>query len=464
MDPKLYLYYQELKERGLSAEQENLIQAEINFPGTHFPEPNPGELKLHSTDKPSLNPMDLYSWNDLNALHRNPPPVYSYVTALRSLDDLLKRDKQREEDNFPRKVRVGRLVKPGKGGKNNVIIVPTTVEEKFIHDSSFGKEEEETMGGAGEGEEGDILGEQPIRPEDGQDSSGPGEGEGGAHEIESSAYDLGKILSEQFQLPNIKDKGKKRSLTRYTYDMTDKNRGFGQILDKKATLRKVLETNIALGNVPDYCNIDPTRFLIAPSDKVYRILSREKDYESQAVVFFLRDYSGSMSGKPTSLIVAQHVLIYSWLVYQYSMQIESRFILHDTEAKEVPDFYTYYNSKVAGGTKVSSAYKLVNEIVEKDNLAQNYNIYVFHGTDGDDWDTDGKEAVPLLDKMTTYANRIGITIAERGYGSKKESEVEKYIKKSNLLTQKPKLIRMDILQENADEPRLIEGIKHLLSE
>lgn len=464
MDPKLYLYYQELKERGLSAEQENLIQAEMNFSGTHFPEPDHADSNLNGMEKASLNPVDLYSWNDLNALHRNPPPVYSYVTALRSLDDLLKRDKQREEDNFPRKVRVGRLVKPGKGGKNNVIIVPTTVEEKFIHDSSFGKEEEETMGGAGEGEEGDILGEQPIRPEDGQDSSGPGEGEGGAHEIESSAYDLGKILSEQFQLPNIKDKGKKRSLTRYTYDMTDKNRGFGQILDKKATLRKVLETNIALGNVPDYSNIDPTRFLIAPSDKVYRILSREKDYESQAVVFFLRDYSGSMSGKPTSLIVAQHVLIYSWLVYQYSMQIESRFILHDTEAKEVPDFYTYYNSKVAGGTKVSSAYKLVNEIVEKDNLARNYNIYIFHGTDGDDWDTDGKEAVPLLDKMTTYANRIGITIAERAYGSKKESEVEKYIKKSNLLTQKPKLIRMDILQENADEPRLIEGIKHLLSE
>ncbi|MBA4367254.1 MAG: hypothetical protein C0403_06405 [Desulfobacterium sp.] len=464
MDPKLYIYYQELKERGLSAEQENLIREEMNFPGTHSPEPNPGELNLHRTGKPAFNPVDLYSWNDLTVLHRNPPPVYSYVTALRSLDDLLKRDKQREEDNFPRKVRVGRLVKPGKGGKNNVIIVPTTVEEKFIHDSSFGKEEEETMGGAGEGEEGDILGEQPIRPEDGQDSSGPGEGEGGAHEIESSAYDLGKILSEQFELPNIKDKGKKRSLTRYTYDMTDKNRGFGQILDKKATLRKVLETNIALGNVPDYCNIDPTRFIIAPSDKVYRILSREKDYESQAVVFFLRDYSGSMSGKPTSLIVAQHVLIYSWLVYQYSMQVESRFILHDTEAREVPDFYTYYNSKVAGGTKVSSAYKLVNEIVEKDNLARNYNIYVFHGTDGDDWDTDGKEAIPLLDKMTTYANRIGITIAERAYGSKKESEVEKYIKKSNLLTQKPKLIRMDILNENADEPRLIEGIKHLLSE
>jgi uncharacterized sporulation protein YeaH/YhbH (DUF444 family) len=74
-------------------------------------------------------------------------------------------------------------------------------------------------------------------------------------------------------------------------------------------------------------------------------LSKEKDFESQAVVFFLRDYSGSMAGKATELVVTQHVLIYSWLLYQYANQVESRLSLHDTEAKEVEDFYTYYNSK-----------------------------------------------------------------------------------------------------------------------
>ena len=202
-----------------------------------------------------------------------------------------------------------------------------------------------------------------LRFEQGQDGQGPGQDEGGQHEMESNAYDLGKILTEQFELPNLKNKGKKRSLNRYTYDLTDKHRGFGQLLDKKSTLRKIIETNISLGNLPDVGNIDPARFLISPNDLVYRILSREKDYESQALVFFLRDYSGSMAGKSTALVVAQHVMVYSWLLYQYAMQVETRFILHDTEAKEVPDFYTYYNSAVAGGTKVASAYRLVNEIV-----------------------------------------------------------------------------------------------------
>ena len=119
---------------------------------------------------------------------------------------------------------------------------------------------------------------------------------------------------------------------------------------------------------------------------------------------------------------------------------------------------------MAGGTQVSSAYRLVNEIVEKENLAKDYNIYVFHGTDGDDWDTDGKESIPELKRMLVYANRVGITIAEHTTSTTHDSEVERYLKKSALLEDKPDQLRLDVMQEDADEPRLIEGIKHLISE
>lgn len=389
-------------------------------------------------------------------------PQAPYHSQLGSLDELLERDKHREEDGFPRKIRMGRLIKPGKGGKDKIVVVPTTIEEKFMHDPNFDQEDGESSGGSGEGKEGEVIGEQPVRSEEGG-GEGPGQGEGAGHEMESNAYDLGKILTEQFELPNLKDKGKKKSLTRYSYELTDRHRGFGQFLDKKATLRKIVETNIALGNLPDPSDIDTTRFAISPRDRIYRILSREMDYESQAMVFFLRDYSGSMGGKSTELVVAQHVMIYSWLLYQYERQVESRFILHDTEAKEVADFYTYYNSKVAGGTQVSTAYRLVSEIVEKENLEQDYNIYVFHGTDGDDWDSEGREAIPALKKILAYASRVGVTIAEHAYGGSNNSEVERYLKKSSLLEEQKDLLRMDVLQQNADEPRLIKGIKHLIS-
>jgi uncharacterized protein len=99
--------------------------------------------------------------------------------------------------------------------------------------------------------------------------------------------------------------------------------------------------------------------------------------------------------------------------------------------------------------------------VENENLARDYNIYVFHGTDGDDWDTEGREALPQLKLMLRYANRVGITIAEHSVGS--ATEVEKYIHKSGLLEQASELLRMDIIGDDTDETRLIEGIKNLIS-
>jgi len=408
----------------------------------------------------------LYGLNDMVMLQAASLPGVTYIHSLSSIDELLERDKLREQDGFPRKIRIGRLVKPGKSEKGKIVIVPTTVEEKFIHDLSredSGEGKGGGTGGAGDGEPGEVIGEEEIHGAEGSGSGGAGQGESGDHEMESSAYDLGRILTEKFQLPNLKEKGTKRSLTRYTYDLTDRNRGAGQVLDKKATLRRILETNIGLGNIPDPEDVDPSRFLVYPGDRVYRILSREKDYESQAMVFFLRDYSGSMSGKPTEIVVAQHVMIYSWLMYQYAKQIETRFILHDTEAKEVPDFYTYYNSSVAGGTRVRSAYRLVNELVETGNLARDYNIYVFHGTDGDDWDADGSETISEIRKMIAYSSRIGITIAERASQTSGSTAVEVNVKQSGLLKDHPRQIRLDSIAENAAESRLIEGIKTLIS-
>ena len=457
--------YEALKASGLSQEREKIIREELEDDRKHLL-PEDGSDSQAGDGFLRHVPETVYAFYDLIHLQAMSAMQSGYTATTRSIDELLERDQQRESDGFPRKINVGRLIKPGKGGKTKIVIVPTTVEEKLIHDPAFKTDENgegQSSGGTGEGEEGEVIGEQPVRPE-GETGSGPGEGEGGAHELESNAYDLGRILTEQFKLPNLKEKGKKRSLTRYTYDLTDRHRGFGQVLDKKATLRRILETNIHLGNVPDVDRIDPTGFLVSPGDRVFRILSREKDYESQAMIFFVRDYSGSMAGKTTELVVAQHVLIYSWLLYQYDMQVETRFVLHDTEAKEVSDFYTYYNSSVAGGTQVASAYRLVNEIVDKENLAREYNIYVFHGTDGDDWDTDGKEAVPELKKMMEYSNRVGITIAEHSYRAGKKSEVEKYVTSSGLLKKQPKLIRLDVIGEDAGEQRLIEGIKKLISE
>jgi len=461
MKSKLHALYQTLKLQGLTPTQEEKICYELDLLDFSCEHDVPRKPRAKS----------IYSYNDLEMLQISPLTNLIALNTVQSLDYLLERDKQREKDGFPRKIRVGKMVKPSQDGDDKIVIVPTTVEEKLFHDKVRQNEEEEGEGdgdpasgdgGTGDGEEGEIIGEEAVRPEQGG-QGGSGQGEGGEHDVESNAYDLGRILTEQFELPNLKDKGKKRSLSKYVYELTDQNRGFGQVLDKKATLKRVLKTNIALGRVRPQEQVDTESLIISPNDRIYRILSKEKDYESQAVVFFVRDYSGSMGGKPTELIVNQHVLIFSWLTFQYKNQIETRFILHDTEAKEVEDFQTYYNSTVAGGTQVSSAYKLVNDIVQDESLATENNIYVFHGTDGDDWDTKGDKAIPELEKMLTYASRVGITIAENGYGISGQSEVENYIKKSGFLEEKKDLLRMDVIKQDTDETRLISGIRQLIS-
>lgn len=452
MSDSLYETYQRLKDEGISPQKEACILRDIYGLRTSA---------VEKTYGPDMAPS-IYAYFDLMMLQAMPQAKGNYTSHIRTIDELLAKDKQREKDGFPRKIKVGRMIKPSRGGSDKVVVIPTTAEEKLLHDASFKEtEEEETSGGSGEGDEGQVIGEEPVRPTEQGSGTGPGQGEGSQHELESSAYDLGRILTEQFELPNLKDKGKKRSLTRYTYDLTDRHRGFGQLLDKKATLRQVIETNIHLGNLENIDDIDPAGFLVAPSDMVYRILSQEKDFESQAMVFFVRDYSGSMVGKTTELVVAQHVLIYSWLLYQYANQVETRFVLHDTTAKEVDNFNTYFNSKVAGGTQVSSAYKLVNEIVVNENLAQDYNIYIFHGTDGDDWDTEGREAIPQLKAMLRYASRVGITIAP--HSTSAPTEVERYVQKSGLLEQAEALLRMDVMDVDADESRVIDGIRKLIS-
>jgi len=287
MDDELLKIYRQLKKKGLTVEQEKNILAELGHEGRHGITYTPTGPDSAENARFMLSPDTVCNFNDFFLLQAMPPPRVPGYVCLHSLDELLERDKQREKDGFPRKIRVGRLIKPGRSGKDKIVVVPTTVEEKFIHDTTFQPADEvPASGGSGKGEEGEVIGEQPVRAPEGAAGEGPGEGQGGPHEMESSAYELGRILSEKFELPNLKDKGKKRSLTRYTYDMTDKHKGFGQFLDKKTTLREIIKTNLGLGNIPDISDIDPAGFLIAPRDRVYRILSREKDYESQAMVFF----------------------------------------------------------------------------------------------------------------------------------------------------------------------------------
>lgn len=378
--------------------------------------------------------------------------------ANESFDELLKRDAQREKDGFSKKIKIRRIL----AGHKKILSVPYVEEEKLIHaDFEPTGEHGQDLAGHGKGETGKVIAEIPIsEDEDGDseeesDQAGQGEGE---HGTEAEAYQLGKELSEKFQLPNLKDKSKKVPTNEYIYDLTDRHRGSGQFLDKKATLKRIVKSNVALGRF-DIKNIDISKLIVGPQDKIYRILAMEKIWKSPAMLFFVRDYSGSMDGDPTEAILNQHLMLYACILYQHEKLVIPRFIVQEMESKEVAA-KTYFTIRSGGGTFIPSAYEKIDEIVEGEGLAKNFNIYVFQGTDGDDAD-DGKEAIPGIEKVLGYTNRMGVTVFK---GDERKTRFEEYIEKGGFL-EKKNIFRMHTMSNrDVTDEQNEQAIKKLLAQ
>lgn len=395
------------------------------------------------------------------------------VSSLESMEDLRKRDEQREKDGFPERIKFRNVLV----GHGKIISVPVVEEEKLIHGEFEPKSDKDSedgqsgkdgdlgeITGHGEGEVGDVIGEAPMH------GAGEGEGDGdepkagkgrGDHGFEQEAYKKGKELSEQFQLPNLRDKGKKFPTDEYIYDLTDRHRGSGQVLDKKETLKSIAKTNIILGRL-DKDNIDMTKLVVGPNDRVFRVLSKEKIWKSQAIVFFARDYSGSMTGEPTKAIVSQHLMIYSWLLFQYDKLVIPRFFVHDTEAEEV-SVEEYFGLMAGGGTFIPSVYREITKAVDGESLSQNYNIFVFQGTDGDDGD-DGTEAIPEIEKILGYVNRMGVSVLKNPYYGTRETPLESYVKKASFSDRKD-VFRMHVMpSEGVTDEDNIKAIQELIAQ
>lgn len=382
--------------------------------------------------------------------------------AIESIEDLVNRDKQREQDGFPKRMRWRRvLVAPGK-----VLTIPYVVEEKLVH-AGFepdnivnlnsmvaytNQPDIDESPGHGDGEVGDVIGEIPIRDAsggDGGDDDGDGNepgddaGDDETEHFEEEAYETGKRLSEKLKLPNLKDKPKKVPTDEYTYDLLDRHEGSGQVLDEEETLERIIETNLILGRIAKN-KLDLKKMIVGPEDEIYRVLSRERVWQAQAIVFFMRDCSGSMWGEPTRALLAQHLMIYAWLLVQYEKRVIPRFFVHDHAAQEVTA-QQYFTFNSWGGTYIPSAYKKINQLVEGEALASKYNIYLFQGTDGDDGD-DGTEAIPEIKKILTYVSRMGVTLFKSPYYTQQNIKTifEQYVERGEIL-QRRDVFRMHIM-------------------
>lgn len=115
---------------------------------------------------------------------------------------------------------------------------------------------------------------------------------------------------------------------------------------------------------------------------------------SKAVMFCLMDVSGSMDQATKDMAKRFYILLYLFLTRTYK-NVEVIYIRHHTQAKEV-DEQEFFYSQETGGTIVSSALKLTQEIIEARFPSDEWNIYAAQASDGDNWADDSPQCGQIL--------------------------------------------------------------------
>ena len=131
-----------------------------------------------------------------------------------------------------------------------------------------------------------------------------------------------------------------------------------------------------------------------PIDLRFRNRTKVPVPSSQAVMFCLMDVSGSMDQKRKDLAKRFFILLYLFLTRHYE-KIDIVFIRHHTQAAEVSED-EFFHSTESGGTVVSSALVLLDQIVRARYPAGDRNIYVAQASDGDNFHDDSGNCRRLL--------------------------------------------------------------------
>jgi len=131
-----------------------------------------------------------------------------------------------------------------------------------------------------------------------------------------------------------------------------------------------------------------------PIDLRYRSRVRVPVPTSKAVMFCLMDVSGSMDEARKDLAKRFFILLYLFLTRHYE-KIDIVFIRHHTQAQEV-DEHNFFHATETGGTVVSSALVLMDEIARARYPTSEWNIYGAQASDGDNWHHDSGRCRELL--------------------------------------------------------------------
>lgn len=257
---------------------------------------------------------------------------------------------------------------------------------------------------------------QPVEGEQGGEGTGEGAGEeAGQHilEVEVDLEELAEMLGRELELPFIQPRGRKEILSEGGRYSGVRAAGPDSLRHFRRTFKQALKRTIASGEW------DPARPRVIPvrADQRYRARKPVPEPDSSAVIFHMMDVSGSMGREQKEIVRIQAFWIDTWLRSQFQ-NIEVVYIVHDAVAKLV-DQEQFFHLRESGGTKISSAYELCLKLIQERYRPEDWNIYPFHYSDGDNWSArDTERCIALLrDELVPRINQFCYGQVKSAYGS-----------------------------------------------
>jgi len=287
--------------------------------------------------------------------------------------------------------------------KDRIIKVPLRgiKEYRFV----YGENEAGVGQGNGESRPGQVVGQVRREGQKGnEDRAGDRPGQD-YYETDVTLEELIDIMFEDLELPDME----RRALRQIVSPRLSKRRGYRSVgirvrLDKRRTVREKLRRELASRRHREEGG-EPDRFPFHDDDLKYRHVVAKERRESNAVVICIMDTSGSMDTMKKYLARSFFFLLYQFIATKYR-NVEIVFIAHHTEATEVSE-EEFFHKGESGGTFISAGYAKALEIVQERYHPSFWNIYSFHCSDGDNFESDNAAALRAASELAEVSNLFG---------------------------------------------------------
>ena len=264
----------------------------------------------------------------------------------------------------------------------------------------------ENVPGVGQGGEetqpGQVIGKGKEKSQDPHAGDRPGVD---YYETEVTLEELIDIMFEDLELPFLERKHLREIEIEQQYRRKGyRKKGIRIRLDKRRTARSRVKRKKATQR-EEIISFQSRRFPFHNDDLTYRHTVTQIRRESNAVVVCIMDTSGSMDTTKKYLARSFFFLLHQFLCTKYQ-NVEIVLIAHHTEAREVTE-EEFFHKGESGGTFISSGYHKALEIIQERYHLSLWNIYVFHCSDGDNFESDNQAALQAAKQIADISNLFG---------------------------------------------------------